>query len=96
MKRFYSRVNYTKKKGFGYFNLGAYWKRKYGGKQEKQGWYLLTNLSSIEEAIKVYQSRMGIEAMFRDCKSGETPRRLMAQGNAHQDSGGYNLEGSRV
>lgn len=28
MKRFYSRVNYTKKKGFGYFNLGAYWKRK--------------------------------------------------------------------
>lgn len=70
MKRFYSRVNYTKKKGFGHFNLGAYWKRKYRGKQEKQGWYLLTNLSSIEEVIKVYQSRMGIEAMFRDCKSG--------------------------
>jgi hypothetical protein len=70
MKQFYSRVNYTKKKGFGYFNLGAYWKRKYRGKQEKQGWYLLTNLTCIEEVIKVYQSRMGIEAMFRDCKSG--------------------------
>ena len=70
MKQFYPRVNYTKNKGFGYFNLGAYWKRKYRGKQEKQGWYLLTNLDSIEEVIKVYQSRMGIEAMFRDCKSG--------------------------
>ena len=70
MKRFYSQINYTKHKGFGYFNLGAYWKRKYGGVKEKQGWYLLTNLSSIEQVIELYKLRAGIEAMFRDCKSG--------------------------
>jgi hypothetical protein len=31
---------------------------------------LLTFLKSLSEALKVYQARSGIEAMFRDCKSG--------------------------
>jgi hypothetical protein len=30
----------------------------------------LTNLGSLEEAIKSYQKRFGIEEMFRDLKSG--------------------------
>ena len=30
---------------------------------------MLTNLS-LEEAIAAYKTRSGIEAMFRDCKSG--------------------------
>ena len=30
----------------------------------------MTNLKSVEEALKVYQARSGIEAMFKDCKSG--------------------------
>lgn len=70
MKLFHSGVNYTKKKGFGRFNLAAYWKRKYRGKVEKQGWFILTNLSSIDEVIQVYQSRSGIESLFKDCKTG--------------------------
>lgn len=69
-KVFLSNINITKNKGFGYFNLAAYWKRKYKNKVEKEPWYLLTNLDNLEEVIKIYRSRMGIEAMFKDCKTG--------------------------
>ena len=65
-----SNINITKKKGFGCFNLAAYWKRKYNKKSEKEPWYLLTNLDNLEEVIEIYRSRMGIEAMFKDCKTG--------------------------
>jgi hypothetical protein len=54
----------------GQFSVAAYWKRKYRGKGPNEGWYILTNLKSLSEALKVYQARSGIEAMFRDCKSG--------------------------
>ena len=37
---------------------------------EKEPWYLLTNIESLEEVIKIYRSRMGIEAMFKDCQTG--------------------------
>ncbi|MCU0542653.1 MAG: hypothetical protein MUE44_10725 [Oscillatoriaceae cyanobacterium Prado104] len=60
----------TKKKGFSRFNLAAYWKRKYRGKQEDKPWYLLTNLPDLKSAIGVYSQRYGIEAMFKDCKTG--------------------------
>jgi hypothetical protein len=70
MKLFLTGVNFTKKKGFGQFSLAAYWKRKYRGKSQEQGWYILTNLTSLSAALKVYQARSGIEAMFKDCKSG--------------------------
>ena len=69
-KVFLSNINLTKKKGFGRFNLAAYWKRKYKNKVEKEAWYLLTNLDNLEEVIQIYRQRMGIEAMFKDCKSG--------------------------
>jgi hypothetical protein len=36
----------------------------------KEGWFLLTNLGSLSEAVTVYKKRMGIEEMFRDYKSG--------------------------
>jgi len=58
------------KKGFGQFNLAVKWKRKYRGKVEKEPWYLLTNLPNLSFTVKAYQKRMGIEAMFKDCKSG--------------------------
>ena len=32
MKRFYTGVTYTKKKGFGQFSVAAYWQRNYRGK----------------------------------------------------------------
>lgn len=66
----YSGIKLTKYKGFGYSNLAVYWKRKYRGKQPKQPWYLVTNLDSADAAIAAYQHRMGIEMMFRDCKTG--------------------------
>ena len=52
------------------FNVVIYWRRKYKNKQLLSPWYLLTNLENKEEVIKIFSSRGGIEAMFRDCKSG--------------------------
>ena len=52
------------------FNVVVYWRRKYNSKQLPNPWYLLTNLKNKEEVIKIFASRGGIEAMFRDCKSG--------------------------
>ena len=48
MKLFFTEVKFTKKKGFGQFSLAAYWKRKYRGKCPNEGWYILTNLKSLE------------------------------------------------
>lgn len=70
IKQFYTNINLTQKAGFGRFNLAVYWKRKYRDKQEDEAWYLLTNLTDLETAIKIYSQRFGIEAMFRDCKTG--------------------------
>ncbi len=69
-KIFLSNINITKNKGLGKFNLAAYWKRKYKNKVEKEPWYLLTNLENLDKVLKIYRSRMGIEAMFKDCKTG--------------------------
>jgi hypothetical protein len=52
------------------FNVVVYWRRKYKNKQFPNPWYLLTNLENKEEVIKIFASRGGIEAMFRDCQSG--------------------------
>ena len=52
------------------FNVVVYWRRKYNNKQLPLPWYLLTNLENKEEIIKIFAARGGIEAMFRDCKSG--------------------------
>jgi hypothetical protein len=41
---FYPKNSLTQKKGFSRFNLAAYWRRKYRGKQEDEPRYLLTNL----------------------------------------------------
>jgi hypothetical protein len=70
MTQFLTNVTLTQKKGFGRFNLAIYWKRKYKGKQEQSPWYLLTNLPACETAVKIYGKRFGIEAMFKDCKTG--------------------------
>ena len=67
---FYPKVGFTKKKGFSRFNFVASWKRKYRGKQEDEPWYLLTNLPDLKSASEIYSQRYGIEAMFKDCKTG--------------------------
>jgi hypothetical protein len=70
IRQFYPNIKFTQNQGFGCFNLAVYWKRKYRGKQDKEAWYLLTNLSDLNTTIKTYNQRFGIEAMFRDCKTG--------------------------
>ena len=74
---FYPKVGFTKKKGFSRFNLVASGQRKYRGEQEDEPWYLLTNLPDLKSAMayrpasyEVYSKRYGIEAMFKDCKTG--------------------------
>ena len=69
-KIYLNNIHITKNKGFGRFNLAGYWKRKYNQKVEKEPWFLLTNLDNFSEVIKTYRHRMGIEAMFKDCKTG--------------------------
>lgn len=68
--RFLTDIKVNKEKGFNQANLAAYWKRKYRQHREKEPWYLLTNLSNLAEALTAYKKRAGIEAMFKDCKSG--------------------------
>jgi len=70
IRLFYPHISLTQKKGFNRFNLAAYWKRKHKGKQEKEPWYLLTNLPDLKSATQSYKHRYGIEAMFKDCKTG--------------------------
>ena len=50
--------------------MGAKWKRNYRHQTTKWPWYVLTNRGSLTAAIQGYKRRMGIEEMFRDCKSG--------------------------
>jgi hypothetical protein len=52
------------------FALAAKWKRSYRCQTPKDPWYILTNLGSLTESIETYKRRMGLEEMFRDCKSG--------------------------
>lgn len=67
---FYQNVQFTKQKGFATFNLAGYSPRKYRGKVEQCGWYLLTNLACTKAAVDAFKCRSGIEAMFKDCKTG--------------------------
>ncbi|WP_250121926.1 transposase [Chroococcidiopsis sp. CCMEE 29] len=67
---FLSNIQATKQLGFGRFNLAGCYPRQYRGKVEALGWYLLTNLTTKQAAIRAFKQRSGIEAMFRDCKSG--------------------------
>jgi hypothetical protein len=69
-KMFLTGVNFTKEQGFGQFNLAAHWQKKSKKKTLNEGWYILTNLDSLDAALNAYKARSGIEAMFKDCKSG--------------------------
>lgn len=67
---FLTGIQVTKQKGFAHFNIAGYYKRKYRGKVEPSGWFLLTNFDTLADAIKAFKLRSGIEAMFKDCKTG--------------------------
>jgi hypothetical protein len=50
--------------------IAGYWQRKYRDKSASQGWYLLTNVRSLKLATASFKCRRGIEAIFKDCKTG--------------------------
>ena len=52
------------------FDVACKWKRNYGACQVDEAWFILTNLGSLGAALNAYKQRMGIEEMFRDCKTG--------------------------
>lgn len=67
---YFQGVKVTKTKKFTGFNVACKWKGKYQGWAPEEGWFILTNLSSLSAAITAYKKRFSIEEMFRDCKSG--------------------------
>lgn len=67
---FFAGVDVTKQRGFGSFNVACKWRRHYRKTPTSEGWFLLTNLTTLQAPTTAYQQRGGIEAMFRDCKSG--------------------------
>jgi Transposase DDE domain len=67
---FLQGVKVTKSQGFTSFNVACKWKRKILGVAPDEGWFILTNLDSLELAIASYKKRFDIEEMFRDFKSG--------------------------
>lgn len=67
---FLQGVKITKIKLSFNFNIAGKWQRKYLGWTAEEGWFILTNLASLEAAIKAYKKRFGIEEMFRYFKSG--------------------------
>ncbi|WP_019503415.1 IS4 family transposase [Pleurocapsa sp. PCC 7319] len=70
-KSFYlASVELTKQKGFGVVNIAGHWSQKTKKKQKDEGWYLITNLPNLKQAVLAYRHRSGIEAMFKDCKTG--------------------------
>ena len=67
---FLTGVKVTKQKDFNGFNVAGLWQRKLLGVTPKEGWFILTNLASLELAITAYKQRFDIEEMFRDFKKG--------------------------
>ena len=52
------------------YNIVIYSQRAYGERKEQEVWYLLTDLCDAKEVVKLYERRWGIEAMFKDYKTG--------------------------
>jgi hypothetical protein len=69
-RQFFSGIYQTQAHKLVPFNLAIRWKRPSKGKRTDEPWYLLTNLTSLKETLQLYSARFGIEAMFKDCKTG--------------------------
>jgi hypothetical protein len=66
---FLEGVKVTKTKNIKQFNVACKWKRKVSGFSQKEGWFILTDLT-LKLAIERYRQRFDIEEMFRDFKTG--------------------------
>ena len=67
---FFKNVKVTKTNKVKGFSVACKWKKSYRSSVTKEGWFILTNMSSTSEAIGAYKKRFDIEEMFRDYKSG--------------------------
>lgn len=63
-------IKTTKKKGFSRNNLAIYHRKNWQKKVYNEPWYILTTLNSAESVMNIFATRSGIEAMFKDCKTG--------------------------
>ena len=52
------------------FYIADYWRRQARDSGEDEGWYLITNIGTLKQAVTAFKCRSGIEAMFKDCKTG--------------------------
>jgi hypothetical protein len=67
---YFQGIKVRKTKPLAGFDVACKWKRNYQGWTVDEAWFILTNLGDLPQAIAAYKQRMGIEEMFRDCKSG--------------------------
>ena len=67
---YFQRIKVRKTKPLAGFDVACKWKRNYQGCTVDETWCILTNLGDLPQALAAYKQRMGIEEMFRDCKSG--------------------------
>jgi hypothetical protein len=66
----YLQIQVTQKRGFGRHNLVLYQKRAYAQSTTPEVWYLLTNLTDVNQVLFHYDFRFCIEPGFKDFKSG--------------------------
>ena len=62
---FLENVKITKTHKVEGFSIACKWKRSYRESVASEGWFILTNMNSIESAITAYKKRFDIEEMFR-------------------------------
>jgi hypothetical protein len=75
---YFPGVKVRKTQPIGGFDVGCKCPRKYRGISVKEGWFILTNLGSLNSAIPygiaslhtAYKKRLGIEESYLDYKSG--------------------------
>ncbi|AGY60464.1 IS4 family transposase [Gloeobacter kilaueensis] len=70
---FIQGVRVTKRrmrKGFARFNIACHYAEQVRNMRPAEGWYILTNLPSLQKAIDAYKERWGIEVWHKDVKSG--------------------------
>ena len=67
---YFQGIKVRKSKPLAGFDVACKWKRNYQRWTVDEAWFILTNLGHLPQALAAYKQRMGIEEMFRDCKSG--------------------------
>jgi len=67
---YFKGVRVRKTRPLVWFDIACKWKRNYQRMKVKDAWFILTDLGSLPVALSAYKQRMGIEEMFRDCKTG--------------------------